>query len=125
MSCGLVVSLVPYCHGYTSLNLLIVTTFLVLYGKYFDDFHTVPSSDELKRLMQLHGGAFQHYYGKSRVTHIIATMLPHTKLKKLTDEKVVRPEWILDRYDFTEFLTGYSCYHDILNTSKLMDLLWL
>ncbi|XP_038061911.1 DNA repair protein REV1-like [Patiria miniata] len=58
--------------------------------------YTVPSSDELKRLMMLHGGMFHHYYSKTKVSHIIATRLPYAKIKELRDEKIVKPEWITD-----------------------------
>lgn len=43
----------------------------------------VPSSDELKRLMKKHGGGYQHYYSRSKCTHIIATNLPDSKIKEL------------------------------------------
>lgn len=46
-------------------------------------FIIAPSSDELKRLMKKHGGGFQHYYSKSRCTHIVATNLPDSKIKEL------------------------------------------
>ncbi|CAB4028229.1 DNA repair REV1-like isoform X1, partial [Paramuricea clavata] len=58
--------------------------------------YTVPSSDELKRLMKTHGGGFQHYYSRSKCTHIIATNLPDSKIKELKGEKVVHPDWILE-----------------------------
>ena len=57
----------------------------------------VPSSDELKRLMMLHGGLYITYYSKTKVSHIIATRLPYAKIKELRDEKIVRPDWILER----------------------------
>uniref|UniRef100_A0A8C9WK40 DNA repair protein REV1 n=1 Tax=Scleropages formosus TaxID=113540 RepID=A0A8C9WK40_SCLFO len=57
---------------------------------------TDPSADELRRLMMLHGGQFHVYYSRSKTTHIIATNLPHSKVKELRGEKVVRPDWITD-----------------------------
>ncbi|XP_061482850.1 DNA repair protein REV1 isoform X2 [Rhineura floridana] len=57
---------------------------------------TDPSADELRRLMMLHGGQYHVYYSRSKTTHIIATNLPNAKIKKLSGEKVVRPEWIID-----------------------------
>lgn len=57
-----------------------------------------PSADELRRLMMLHGGQFHMYYSHTKTTHIIATNLPNCKIKELRGEKVVRPEWITDRY---------------------------
>ncbi|XP_043105477.1 DNA repair protein REV1 isoform X2 [Puntigrus tetrazona] len=58
--------------------------------------YTVPSADELRRLMMLHGGQFHVYYTRSKTTHIIATNLPNNKIQELKGEKVVRPEWITD-----------------------------
>lgn len=48
-----------------------------------NSFFVVPSSDELKILMKKHGGGYQHYYSKSKCTHIIATNLPDSKIKDL------------------------------------------
>lgn len=46
--------------------------------------------------MLLHGGIY-HHYESSRTTHIIASNLPHTKIKKLKPgEKIIKPEWIVD-----------------------------
>ncbi|XP_070799461.1 DNA repair protein REV1 isoform X2 [Pituophis catenifer annectens] len=58
---------------------------------------TDPSADELRRLMMLHGGQYHIYYSRSKTTHIIATNLPNAKIKELKGEKVVRPDWIIDR----------------------------
>ena len=57
----------------------------------------VPSSDDLKKLMLQHGGMFHHYYTRSKVTHIIASNLPNSKIDKIHDKKIVKPEWITDR----------------------------
>lgn len=46
------------------------------------DGYTVPSKEEIRRLMLLHGGGFEHY-DTGRVTHIIATHLPASKLLQL------------------------------------------
>jgi hypothetical protein len=56
-----------------------------------------PSSDEIKRLVILHGGNFEHYLFKRQVTHVIATNLPDSKVHGLKGMKVARPEWITDR----------------------------
>ncbi|XP_067299768.1 DNA repair protein REV1 [Pseudorasbora parva] len=58
--------------------------------------YTVPSADELRRLMMLHGGQFHLYYTRSKTTHIVATNLPNSKIQELRGEKVVRPEWVTD-----------------------------
>lgn len=59
------------------------TWFLFLCRRVFFLLLAVPSSDELKRLIRLHGGGFQHYYSKSAVTHIVATNLPDSKIKTI------------------------------------------
>ncbi|XP_061163999.1 DNA repair protein REV1-like [Saccostrea echinata] len=61
------------------------------------DGYTKPSSDELKRIMYQYGGHYEHYLSKRRVTHIIATSLPNSKITKgLKHCKVVKPEWITE-----------------------------
>ena len=77
-------------------------------------FSIEPSSDELKRLMMIHGGNYEHYHSKTKVTHVIATNLPDSKVRELKGEKVVRPEWITDRYLFTRFsLQGLSYLSEV------------
>uniref|UniRef100_A0A383W0I0 DNA polymerase kappa n=1 Tax=Tetradesmus obliquus TaxID=3088 RepID=A0A383W0I0_TETOB len=60
---------------------------------------TVPSHQELKQIMALHGGRFETYYYRNRVTHIICNNLPDTKLKQLAHARdpvpIVKPEWIV------------------------------
>ncbi|XP_037663393.1 DNA repair protein REV1 isoform X2 [Choloepus didactylus] len=58
--------------------------------------YTDPSAEELRKLMLLHGGQYHVYYSRSKTTHIIATNLPHAKIKELKGEKVIRPEWIVE-----------------------------
>ncbi|XP_023444400.1 DNA repair protein REV1 isoform X1 [Dasypus novemcinctus] len=58
--------------------------------------YTDPSAEELRKLMMLHGGQYHVYYSRSKTTHIIATNLPHAKIKELKGEKVIRPEWIVE-----------------------------
>ncbi|XP_061376729.1 DNA repair protein Rev1 [Danaus plexippus] len=55
---------------------------------------TVPSADELKELMAIHGGVY-HTYQRSN-DFIIASNLPDTKVKKMCLAKVVKPDWITD-----------------------------
>ncbi|GMH38108.1 hypothetical protein BSKO_05992 [Bryopsis sp. KO-2023] len=61
--------------------------------------HTVPSHQELKQLMALHGGGFRNYYVRSKVTHFICSNLPDTKLHQLRHERnpvpIVRPDWVV------------------------------
>jgi len=60
-------------------------------------FFAVPSCDEIKRLVIANGGKFHHYYAVSKVTHIIASNLPTSKIDKIRDKKIVKPDWITDR----------------------------
>lgn len=59
---------------------------------------TQPNADELKRLVHAHGGHYEYnLYGDSRVTHTIATNLPHAKIRNLKDTCLVcTPDWIVD-----------------------------
>lgn len=49
--------------------------------------YTVPSHQELKRLMAVHGGGFENYYYRDRVTHIVCNSVPDAKLKQLASER--------------------------------------
>ncbi|VDI54669.1 DNA repair protein REV1 [Mytilus galloprovincialis] len=61
------------------------------------DGYTKPSSDELKKIMRQHGGKYEHYMMKTRVSHVIATNLPDSKIRKdFKHCKVVKPEWIIE-----------------------------
>ncbi|OMO63318.1 DNA-repair protein, UmuC-like protein [Corchorus olitorius] len=66
----------------------------------FVDGFTVPSSQELRRYMLNHGGRFENYFSRHRVTHIICSNLPDSKIKNLRSFSgglpVVKPAWILD-----------------------------
>ena len=72
--------------------------------------YTDPSADELKRIMMLNGGTF-HTYPSKRTTHVIATNLPDSKVKRLIgNEPICHPKWIADSLaagkllDFRSFL---------------------
>lgn len=66
----------------------------------FVDGHTVPSSQELKGYMLRHGGRFENYFSRSRVTHIICSNLPNSKMKNLRAFSrglpVLKPAWVVD-----------------------------
>lgn len=66
----------------------------------FVDGYTVPSSQELKGYMLKHGGRFENYFSRRRVTHIICSNLPDSKIKNLRSFSgglpVVKPMWVLD-----------------------------
>lgn len=57
--------------------------------------YTDPSAEEIKRIMMVYGGTYQHYYKRKPKCYMIATNLPLAKLKDLRDY-VVRPDWISD-----------------------------
>ncbi|KAK9053446.1 hypothetical protein SSX86_030080 [Deinandra increscens subsp. villosa] len=64
------------------------------------DGYTVPSSQELRGYMLKHGGRFENYFSRQRVTHIICSNLPNSKVKNLRSFScglpVVKPTWVLD-----------------------------
>ncbi|KAJ4965801.1 hypothetical protein NE237_017650 [Protea cynaroides] len=66
----------------------------------FVDGFTVPSSQELKVFMLKYGGRFENYFSRHRVTHIICSNLPDSKIKNLRSFSgglpVVKPTWVLD-----------------------------
>ncbi|XP_065086785.1 DNA repair protein Rev1 [Ochlerotatus camptorhynchus] len=57
--------------------------------------YTNPSSDELKRLMMQHGGIY-HHYKRSTTTYTIASNLPDVKVKSITSEVIISPQWVVD-----------------------------
>ncbi|KAA8536246.1 hypothetical protein F0562_028724 [Nyssa sinensis] len=66
----------------------------------FVDGFTVPSSQELRGYMLKFGGRFVNYFSRHRVTHIICSNLPDSKIKNLRSFSgglpVVKPTWVLD-----------------------------
>ncbi|XP_031272689.1 DNA repair protein REV1 isoform X3 [Pistacia vera] len=66
----------------------------------FVDGFTVPSSQELRGYMLKYGGRFENYFSRHRVTHIICSNLPDSKIKNLRSFSgglpVVKPAWVLD-----------------------------
>ncbi|RKP27377.1 hypothetical protein SYNPS1DRAFT_21082 [Syncephalis pseudoplumigaleata] len=55
-----------------------------------------PSAVKLRELVCLHGGRYEQYYNRSRVTHIVATTLTSAKFRQWRHAKIVRPAWIVD-----------------------------
>ncbi|XP_055946047.1 DNA repair protein REV1-like isoform X2 [Argiope bruennichi] len=55
--------------------------------------YTDPPADELRRLMLIHGGTYYHY-PSSKITHIIASNLPKSKMKLLKTQIFVTADWI-------------------------------
>ncbi|VDL97856.1 unnamed protein product [Schistocephalus solidus] len=56
--------------------------------------YTVPSADIIHRLVQQHGGSFTNYFSKSAGDFMIASNLAESKVKNITDHKIVKPAWI-------------------------------
>ncbi|KAG7382177.1 deoxycytidyl transferase [Phytophthora pseudosyringae] len=71
------------------------------------DGYTAPSKEEIRQLMLLHGGGFEHY-DTGRVTHIVATHLPASKLLQLKKARkplpVVHPDWIVQSIEQKKLL---------------------
>lgn len=58
--------------------------------------YTDPEADRLKHMIHANGGRYS-YMPSSRVTHVIATNLPHSKIRNLTDSSLVcTPAWVVD-----------------------------
>ena len=62
---------------------------------------TVPAKDDIQRLMQRHGGQFEHLWPSGRISHVIVSSLPDQKLAQLRQGlharmKWVVPAWIVD-----------------------------
>ncbi|XP_017484048.1 PREDICTED: DNA repair protein REV1 [Rhagoletis zephyria] len=56
---------------------------------------TIPSADELKRIMMVHGGTY-HHYERSHTTYIIASNLPDVKVRNMNTGKIISPQWVVD-----------------------------
>ncbi|GFY95013.1 DNA-directed DNA polymerase [Actinidia rufa] len=74
----------------------------------FVDGFTIPSNQELKGYMLKHGGRFENYFSRHRVTHIICSNLPYSKIKNLRSFSgglpVVKPAWLLDSVSANKLL---------------------
>ena len=59
---------------------------------------TQPDADELKRLIHAHGGNYEYhvYSGAGRITHVIASNLPNSKVRNIGGTIVCTPNWIVD-----------------------------
>ncbi|XP_067140610.1 DNA repair protein REV1 isoform X2 [Centruroides vittatus] len=100
-----------YVNGYTSKARSLNIDYFISNVKTIIIFIIIePSSAELKRLMMLHGGRYNHYYSQKTTTHIIAINLPVSKIRQLKGEKVVRPEWITDSIKAGKLLPESNYY---------------
>ncbi|KAK1402489.1 DNA repair protein REV1 [Heracleum sosnowskyi] len=86
----------------------------------FVDGFTIPSSQELRGYMLKYGGRFVNYFSRHRVTHIICSNLPDSKLKNLRSFSaglpVLKPTWVLDSVAANKLLSWHSYQLDQLAT---------
>lgn len=83
--------------------------------------YTNPTAEELKRIMLANGGIYHHYYNSKTTTHIIASNLCDAKLKKLKgDEKIVKPEWIVESLKANTLLDSkpYTIHAEMLDKGQ-------
>ncbi|EYU42716.1 hypothetical protein MIMGU_mgv1a023736mg [Erythranthe guttata] len=88
----------------------------------FVDGYTVPSNQELRGYMLKYGGRFENYFSRHRVTHIICSNLPDSKIKNLRAFSgglpVVKPAWLLDSVVANKLLSWIPYQLDQLGTEK-------
>ncbi|KAI0985280.1 hypothetical protein GJ496_005314 [Pomphorhynchus laevis] len=61
--------------------------------------YTKPDGTELRHLVKICGGKYYLHYDPVVVTHIVASNLSNSKQSKITKEKVVSPDWIVDSFE--------------------------
>ncbi|CAI6345542.1 unnamed protein product [Macrosiphum euphorbiae] len=83
--------------------------------------YTLPSANELNRIMMENGGVYHNYHRPNITTHIIASNLPTAKLKLLKQFKIVKPEWISDSIKEGKLLNyeDYLLFIDQPNQPKI------
>uniref|UniRef100_A0A7N0TNI1 DNA repair protein REV1 n=1 Tax=Kalanchoe fedtschenkoi TaxID=63787 RepID=A0A7N0TNI1_KALFE len=88
----------------------------------FVDGFTIPSSQELRLYMLKHGGRFENYFSRHRVTHIICSNLPDSKIKNLRAFSgglpVVKPTWVLDSVAADKLLSWVPYQIDQLTSAS-------
>ncbi|KYQ48769.1 DNA repair protein REV1 [Trachymyrmex zeteki] len=83
--------------------------------------YTDPTSDELRRLMMMHGGIYHHYMRPKITTHIIASNLPYSKIvlyrKSQNPIPICKPQWIIDSITAGKILNfqNYLLYSNSTN----------
>lgn len=84
--------------------------------KVFVNGHTVPSINEIHRLVVLHGGVFISYLtNKGAATHIVCDRLTPRKRIQFKNYKVVKAQWIVDCVERRELLNwaDYRLIEDV------------
>ncbi|XP_020576766.1 DNA repair protein REV1 isoform X2 [Phalaenopsis equestris] len=85
----------------------------------FVDGHTVPSSQELRVYMLRHGGRLENYFSRSRVSHIICSNLPDSKMRNFSRGlPVLRPAWVVDSVAANKLL-NWSPYQIVEQSSEI------
>lgn len=88
--------------------------------------YTDPTSDELRRLMMMHGGLYHHYMRPKITTHIIASNLPYSKIimyrKSQNPIPICKPQWIIDSIAAGKVLNfqNYLLYSNNTNVQSLL-----
>ena len=89
--------------------------------------HTVPSINEIHRMVILHGGNFVNYLNKkSAATHIVCNRLTPRKMKEFKNYKVVKAQWIVDCIRKKQLLDWkeYRLISEIDPDQKRLDVGW-
>ncbi|KAF3435497.1 hypothetical protein FNV43_RR22586 [Rhamnella rubrinervis] len=88
----------------------------------FVDGFTIPSWQELRGYMLKYGGRHENYFSRYRVTHIICSNLPDSKIKNLRSFSgglpVVKPNWILDSVAANKLLSWVPYQLDQLTDNQ-------
>ncbi|KAL6433885.1 hypothetical protein ACFW04_005835 [Cataglyphis niger] len=88
--------------------------------------YTDPTSDELRRLMMMHGGLYHHYMRPKITTHIIASNLPYSKIimyrKSQNPIPICKPQWIIDSIAAGKVLNfqNYLLHFNSTNVQSLL-----
>jgi DNA repair protein REV1 len=92
--------------------------------KVFVNGHTVPSINEIHRLVVLHGGIFISYLtNKGAATHIVCDRLTPRKRIQFKNYKVVKAQWIVDCVERQETLNwaDYRLIEDVDYGQQRLD----
>ena len=88
---------------------------------------TKPPLSVLRSLILEHGGAFEQYYHRDRVTHFICTHVASAKLENFIKRshgkiKVMKPEWIIDSIKAGKLLDEFNYRNYLLEDPKQNNL---
>lgn len=88
---------------------------------------TKPPLSVLRTLILEHGGAFEQYYHRDKVTHFICTHVARAKLENFIKRsngkiKVMKPEWIIDSIKAGKLLDEFEYRNYLLHDPKQNNL---